>query len=933
MDGLPAQPDSAGMPPRLKTRFGPRALIFASQAIIALIVAATAGVFILKSYQGALEATERDLESLALILADHADRTFEAVDLLQTTFIETAQTGGIQTPDDFRRLMSTRDINRQLKHHGSEMPQLDSLGLVDTEGMVVNTSRAWPTPTLSIADRSYFKALKANPRRGTSISEPVMDRETQVLSVMIAHAVRSTEGEFVGVVLVGVQMSYFENLYQTIIKSKDTAIALLRKNGALLAGHPHVQQLLGQPMQGTQIISHEAPDDPDSSIAREVNPIDGNERLVARHALTQYPLLIAASAPVASVLAPWRKQTAYVGATGIALELVVAAVGMLMLRQFRNQRLLTEARAAQTEAEAARRGAEAALAVEQERERADRELRIQHVRFGAALSTMSEVLCMFDRQDRLVVGSDRLASMLGMPVASIAPGMTIPDIHHWLAKSSSTDASDFKQLLNAILRLKSQGVRSAHVQDLVDGRAVSANFAPMDDDGWLVTLEDITEQRLVEAKIAYMARHDALTGLANRVLFHERLGDAVAQSHRNQQSAILYLDLDHFKAVNDTLGHPMGDALLREVTKRLKDQVRDTDTVARLGGDEFAIVQTAINQPYDSTALAKRLIEIISAPYDLDGNRVNIGTSIGIALIPQDGDDPDQLMKAADLALYRSKGDGRGRYCYFEPAMDAQMKARRTLELEVRKALADGEFEMFYQPLINIESRSVCGFEALLRWRHPELGLRSPKDFIWLAEETGLINPIGTWVLRQACADAASWPDHVKVAINLSAVQFTNLRLVEDVAATLAASGLAPHRLELEITETAMLHDTDAVVATLHQLRGMGIRIALDDFGTGFSSLSYLRRFPFSKVKIDQSFVASLGVAADCDTIVAALVDLCNRLGMATTSEGVETEAQMRLLAEFGCTEAQGYLFSRAVPIEQVAELYATPYREKAIAG
>jgi diguanylate cyclase (GGDEF)-like protein len=429
------------------------------------------------------------------------------------------------------------------------------------------------------------------------------------------------------------------------------------------------------------------------------------------------------------------------------------------------------------------------------------------------------------------------------------------------------------------------------------------------------------QRRLAEAKIMHMAHHDALTDLPNRVLFHRRLSEAVARSGRGETCAVLYLDLDHFKAVNDTLGHPIGDLLLREVTVRLQEQLRETDTVARLGGDEFAIVQSSADQPEAVTILAARLIEVLGAPYELDGHQVMIGTSIGIAIVPNDGDDPDQLLKNADLALYRAKAEGRGRYSFFEPAMDALMQARRTLEIDLRKALAAGEFAVFYQPLMNLQTRLVSGFEALVRWHHPERGLVSPVEFIPLAEEIGLIIPLGNWVMRQACFDAVAWPGNPKIAVNLSPVQFRSRTLVEDVAAALQASGLAAGRLELEITETVMLEDTEAILLTLHRLRDLGVSIAMDDFGTGYSSLSYLRRFPFSKVKIDRSFIEGLGQGGDCDTIVAAVADLCERLGMTSTAEGVETAEQLRLLSAGACTEAQGYLFSRPRPAAEIPSL------------
>jgi diguanylate cyclase (GGDEF)-like protein len=440
------------------------------------------------------------------------------------------------------------------------------------------------------------------------------------------------------------------------------------------------------------------------------------------------------------------------------------------------------------------------------------------------------------------------------------------------------------------------------------------------DDGWLATFEDITERRRTEARMAHLAHHDALTDLPNRVLFRKRLEDALTSARRGEGLALLCLDLDQFKAVNDTLGHPVGDLLLRAVAVRLVERTRETDIVARLGGDEFAVVQS-IDRPSEPAGLADRLIEMFDTPFEVAGHQIVIGTSIGIAFAPQDGVDGDELLKKADLALYRAKVDGRGICRLFHAEMDAEMQARRLLELDLRKALRARQFELFYQPVVDLHAGAVAGFEALLRWRHPERGLVSPASFIPLAEEIGLIVQIGEWVLREACATAASWPGDIRVAVNLSAAQFKSPDLVATVSEALRDAGLPPDRLELEITETVMLQDTDATMATLHQLRALRAGIAMDDFGTGYSSLSYLRRFPFDRIKIDQSFVRELSSKRDCGAIVRAVAALSRELGMATTAEGVETREQLALLTSAGCTEVQGYLFSPAVPSGEVAGL------------
>jgi diguanylate cyclase (GGDEF)-like protein/PAS domain S-box-containing protein len=444
----------------------------------------------------------------------------------------------------------------------------------------------------------------------------------------------------------------------------------------------------------------------------------------------------------------------------------------------------------------------------------------------------------------------------------------------------------------------------------------------------LGVVEDITEQKLAAARIAHLAHYDALTDLPNRVLLRERLEHELTYAGRGAQLAVLYLDLDHFKGINDTLGHSPGDTLLKAVAGQLRSCLRPSDVIARLGGDEFAIVQAPLEHPRDAATLAQRLREAVTqTSYDIDGHQVVIDLSIGIALSPTDGTDVDQLLKSADLALYGAKSDGRGTFRYFQPEMDARMKKRRSLEIDLRKALVGRQFELHYQPVVNLRTNEISCCEALLRWLHPERGLISPADFIPVAEETGLIIPIGEWVLRQACADAAKWRNDIKVAVNLSPAQFRNQALLQVVIGSLAASGLPPGRLELEITESVLLQKNDKTLEMLHELRGMGVRIAMDDFGTGYSSLSYLRSFPFDKIKIDQSFIRDLLSSSDSPKIVESVIRLARSLNMAVTAEGVELKQQLDVLREMDCTEMQGFLFSTPRPVEEILPLVA----EKAI--
>jgi len=420
---------------------------------------------------------------------------------------------------------------------------------------------------------------------------------------------------------------------------------------------------------------------------------------------------------------------------------------------------------------------------------------------------------------------------------------------------------------------------------------------------------DVTKRKAAEERLAHAARHDALTGLANRTLFRERMQDAVARCQRGHGFAVLCLDLDRFKDVNDTLGHPIGDLLLIEASRRIQSEIRNVDLLARLGGDEFAILQDGVDGPEAVVSLARRLSARISEPFLFAGHNISVGVSVGVALAPHDGTEDETLLKAADLALYQAKGEGRGRWRFFEPEMNLRVQRRRALEVDLRRALAADEFELFYQPIVDVASLKIQGFEALARWRHPERGLLPPGEFISVCEEIGLIAQLGAWVLKQACQDAARWPEGMRVAVNLSPMQFGSGALEADVQAALEASGLPAERLELEITESVLLSDSATTLATLHRLRSLGAHIAMDDFGSGYSSLSYLQRFPFDKVKIDRAFTEAIGASPKTRAIVRAIINLCAELQMVTIAEGVETVEQYDALKRKGCNEAQGYLF------------------------
>lgn len=556
----------------------------------------------------------------------------------------------------------------------------------------------------------------------------------------------------------------------------------------------------------------------------------------------------------------------------------------------------------------------ALLVTSRERAGLTQALASQNERFEAALENMSHGLCMFDAEHRVIVHNRRYSDLWGYDENGVAAGTSLRDLIARAMKDRDADPDEAFDAFQAALA--TQG--SAQIEHvLADGRILAIAYSATPSGGTVAVYADVTERRRAEARLEFLARHDALTCLPNRTQFAEAVEQAFSSNDVSGAAiAVLCLDLDRFKAVNDTLGHPAGDALLCEVAGRLGETVGARGLVARFGGDEFAVLLKRTSRAAAS-ALAERILAALSAPYVLDGQQAVIGASVGIAIGPHDGADPETLIKHADLALYRGKADGKGIWRFFDPAMNTEAQGRRQLEIDLRGALGNNDFELHYQPCIDLATGDTTACEALLRWRPFGKGLVYPEAFIDLAEEVGLIVPIGEWVLRQACAEAARWPEPLRVAVNVSAIQFRAGAVVPAVISALASSGLPPNRLELEITETSLIEDELATLKALTQLKSLGVRVAMDDFGTGYSSLSYLRCFPFDRIKIDRAFVSDLGSNAECLAIVRAVIDLGVSLGIAVTAEGVETEEQLEFVRDAGCAEAQGFLIS--LPLESAA--------------
>jgi diguanylate cyclase (GGDEF)-like protein len=555
-------------------------------------------------------------------------------------------------------------------------------------------------------------------------------------------------------------------------------------------------------------------------------------------------------------------------------------------------------------------------------------LAVERRNLSTAVNNIPQGLVLYDASARIIICNQPYVDMFGLSSDVVKPGCTMQRLIAHRQETGSFDG-DVDEFCDAIVRNVRLGKGTRQLTEAPGGRAIEIVNKPLAEGGWVATIEDITERTRADEKIAHMAHYDALTDLPNRVLFRERLGQALKAIRPGEQLAVMYIDIDEFKSVNDALGHQIGDELLMAIADRLSCCLGEADVAARLGGDEFAVIQTAIRSQTETMQLLAAIYRAIREPMDCAGHLISTDASIGIALAPGDGLDLDQLLRNADLALYGAKSDGRRTYRFFEAGMDARAKERRSLELELRQAIADGSFELHYQPLLHLEDGQISCCEALLRWRHPERGTISPADFIPVAEETGLINDLGHWVLNTACREAVNWPDHVHVAVNVSPIQFKSETLALNVATALAASGLSASRLELEITEAVLIRDDDVALEILHQLRELGVSIALDDFGTGYSSLSYLQRFPFDKIKIDRAFIKDLAATGASSTIVQAVVNIATASEMTTTAEGVETEQQRNLLRILGCTEMQGFLFSRPVSAADIRQLLAS-HRERA---
>ena len=846
----------------------------------------------------AVQDTSRDVGHVATILAAQTAQSVEAIDTTLVDFGAHLSALEKDDPAGFATTLRSRKFHQELADRIAHLPQATIFAVVSAAGHTVADSKAWPAPDIDVNDREYFAAQKGNPSAGLYVNPLVKSRGDGSRMLFFSRRLEAHDGKFLGILVIGLDLAYFRRMYDALESLPDLSFVLLRSDGTVLLRYPDAIDRVGDRLPNGSpwydVVSR------GTGYFRSVGFFDTEPRYIAVRQVAGYPFVVNAAKSEAAALASWQHRAATIAA-GSALMLICS--GFLLRALYVQFRKLSASQASLAEREIAL-------------SRQSQELAGANAQIDAALNNMSQGLCMFDDSGRLVICNQRYLAIYQIPQQIAQPGVRFADL---LSHIQSTGQLTIEPDPFIQERL-AQGFAVHDTARLRDGRIIQVTNEPMPGGGWVATHDDITERQRNEAHIARMARHDALTDLANRVLFRERADAAVQRYHKTGNGyTVLVFDLDLFKAVNDSLGHPVGDALLKSVAARIQSVVVQPDTVGRLGGDEFAILQIAgANQREDAARLAGRLLDAIQEPHHIDGHRIVVGTSIGIAMAPDHGLAAEDLLKNADVALYRAKSEGRGAYRFFEPEMDRELRLRRALEVDLHNALAEEQFEAYYQPLVNADDGTICSVEALVRWRRPQQGIVTPDRFIPVAEERGLVSAIDRWMLMRACCDAVAWPEAARVAVNLSPAEFQNGDIVEIIAQALRKSQLPAGRLELEITESVLLQNNARNISLLHQIKNLGVSIVLDDFGTGYSSLSYLRLFPFDKIKIDQSFVREMPSRADCNAIVCAIANLGRELNIVTVAEGVETVEQLELVRAAGCKQVQGFLFSRPGPASQL---------------
>jgi diguanylate cyclase (GGDEF)-like protein len=879
-----------------------RAIIIAA-LVIFVVAAAAAGGTILRLRTIVIAEGVNDTTNIATVISEQIDRSIQSIDLVLTDLVDRISALNLEHPDELRGALENGAIEAKMMDRLSRLPQAFGLAVADRSGHIVATTSGGAAMGLSVADRPYFQDLKAHDLP-LSVSVPYLNRVNGDTAIAFAKRLDALDGKFAGIVFSSVPVGYFREIDRPLEALEGHSFTVARNDGMIITRYPDRGYQLGEQIPRHsgwyQVVAA------GGGSYRSHGSDQATPQFVASVPSRQYPLVTTVGISEAALLGNWTRLSAII-ATGTLLILGCSMFLLwFVLRQFRQLSA------------------------------SERSLAQNTTVLNTALRNMSQGLIMFDKDLRLVMCNDQYLRLYDIPRSEIRPGMTLRElINLRIAHGSQALGIDNNHPQASFDSGKDfSRVTVDRIDHIANGRIVRVKRQVMANGWWVTTHEDVTEKQQNEARIAYLAHTDPVTGLANRSHFMEQIEGKLARLKEDGASfAVLMLDLDHFKYVNDSFGHAAGDLLLKQAGERLEVAIGGSDVLARFGGDEFAVVHSiprvALSlppapapegTPHDSSiALANRILEAFKAPFNVDGHKMYVGTSIGIALAPDDGTDPEDLLKKADLALYETKAAGRNDLTFFHPRMTEVVAERQEMEADMRLALARGEFELHYQPIVDVRTREVSGVEALMRWRHPDHGLVMPARFMPLAETTGLIIPLGEWALQQACRDAMHLPPHITVAVNLSAAQFRKGNLYETIRRVLAESGLPPERLEVEVTETVLLLEKEAdSIDLLHRLKELGVSVALDDFGTGYSSLSYLKLFPFDKIKIDQSFIKDMAERTDCAAIVCSVVGLGRSLDIITTAEGVETEAQLEMIRAAGVTLAQGYLFGRPCPFAEL---------------
>jgi diguanylate cyclase (GGDEF)-like protein len=851
-----------------------------------------------------LTSCQRETQEQSRVLSDHA-RLFEENILRslgevdKTLFYLRRYIEQRLGEEDLRSIVARAEIASEI---------IVQVAVIDASGIMRATSADPHAKPIDLSDREHFRAHLDRPQDELYMSKPMIGRASNRWSVQFTRKLRDRNGNFAGVVVCSLDPAHFTALYSSINLGPTSSVALIGQDGIVRAAGGATRLSLGQSLIGSEIVNESKRKA--SGVFMTSPSADGEVRLVAFRQVRGHQLFVSVSVAREQVLSESNEALLRNCVVGVVLTFVVLGLSYLAAQhrsrlQFARNALLRSRRRTARDAE----------------------------RLRLTLENVTHGILLVDGKRRIQILNKRAAEMLDLPREFVDRPTSFTDLIDYLHKRGEFDRIVLPAGVNAVdFVTPGADIARDHIFERVrpNGTVLEIRTQPLAHGGFVRTFTDITARRKAQDEITRLASEDGLTGLANRRELRARLDRCVATLRSSLEAStepprfgLVWIDLDKFKDVNDALGHPTGDALLQAVAKRLREALRVEDMVARLGGDEFAVLIKPLRSRRQLEVIARRLNEVLCMPYEIESNCINISASMGIACAPDDGLDTEQLLQAVDTALYSAKAAGRNTFKFYDISMSEEVRRRRQIEADLRLAIDRDELTYHYQPIIELASGRATGFEALVRWRHPRKGFVPPSDFIPVAEETGLIIPLGEKVLKAACKEAAQWPDELRVAVNVSSMQFKNRDLVEVIAGCLAETGLPARRLEIEITESLLLESGNETLETLQKLRLLGISIAMDDFGTGYSSLSYLRNFPLSKIKIDRSFVADLTTATDRAVIVQSIIEIARTLDMTTTAEGVETEEQLAFLKAMSCTEAQGYLISKPVPPGDIPGLLA----------